>query len=88
MSTTPINELFIGTPNRECASCRREFNATHPRAGDVRVLPYLPGVPVGHFQFAYGICGCCLRQAKADEAGRTAVMAAVGRFHNGTPTND
>jgi len=74
------NEIHIGTPNPECADCRKPFTAKRVRAASVRVMPL--DFPV-QIQFEYHICAKCLRAAKRSSADLERLYSRVQAYHMG-----
>ena len=40
------NERHLGTPNRECASCRKPFNAARKPRKSIRLYPAWKPIPI------------------------------------------
>ncbi|MBS1132517.1 MAG: hypothetical protein H6R16_3519 [Proteobacteria bacterium] len=74
------NEVHLGEPNSECASCRKPFNTLRKRRKAVRMYPVRSKVPVA---FAFDICGACLALYQAGGASRDGVLAAVESYCDG-----
>lgn len=74
------NEVHLGAPNTECASCRKPFNALRKRRKAVRMYPVRSMIPV---VFALDICGRCLALYQAGGASRDGVLASVEAYCDG-----
>lgn len=79
----PLSGLDIGFKNPECACCRQPFDESRRRAGAVRIVPRLPGLPMGAWQFQYDLCTACQTAASTDENGREAVLQKAFAYHMG-----
>ena len=74
------NEIHLGTPNPECASCRKPFTALRKRRAALRLYPNWLPLP---FAFSFDICGHCLALHQKGGADRDAVLAAVEAYCDG-----
>ncbi len=74
------HEMTIGTPNRECASCRKPFNQTRKRRKSVRMAMTRLVVPI---IFSFHICGRCLALHQKGGVERDGVMAALQAYCEG-----
>ena len=74
------NEIHIGTPNPECACCRKPFTTKRVRAASVRVKPPVSYVPI---QFSFHICAKCLRDAKRSTSALERLYRRVQAYHMG-----
>lgn len=74
------NEIHIGTPNPECASCRKPFNAVRKRRKAVRLYPTFTAFPMA---FSFDICGHCLALYEQGASARDGVLAAVESYCEG-----
>lgn len=71
------HEIIIGTPNQECASCRKPFNEARKRRKVVRMAPTWIAMPV---VFSFHICGRCSALHQKGGLARDGVMAAVQAY--------
>lgn len=78
------NEVHLGAPNPECASCRKPFNALRKRRKAVRMYPVRSMVPVVLLSISVGAAWRCTRQAaSAMECLHLSKRIATGRrLHN------
>ncbi len=74
------HEIIIGTPNSDCASCRKPFNETRKRRKAVRMAPTGIALPV---MFSFHICGRCLALYQQGGSERDGVMAALQAYCEG-----
>lgn len=74
------HEVTIGTPNLECASCRKPFNQTRKRRKVVRMAMTGLAVPI---VFSSHICGRCLALHQKGGGARDGVMAALQAYFEG-----
>lgn len=74
------HDVHIGEPNKECASCRKPFNAVRKARKALRMYPIAASVPIA---FSYNICGRCYALHQAGGAARDGMLAAVESFCNG-----
>lgn len=74
------NEIHAGTPNPECASCRKPFNVVRKRRKAVRIYPVHSVLPVA---FAFDICGHCLALYRKGGEDMDSVLASVEAYCEG-----
>ena len=74
------HEISIGTPNRECASCRKPFNEARKRRKVLRMSPAWIPIPV---VFSFHICGRCLALHQKGGMARDSVLAAGQAYCEG-----
>lgn len=74
------HEIIIGTPNRECACCRKPFNEARKRRKVLRIAATWIEVPL---LYSFHICGRCFALHQKGGAVRDSVMAAVQRYLEG-----
>lgn len=70
------NPVHVGTPNSDCAGCRKPFNDERRPA----VLVTLPS-PVPMLLFGYSICLKCASKAQKSMAERHRLFERVHAFH-------
>jgi len=78
------NEVHIGKPNAECASCRKPFNELRKRRKAVRIFPMNSPLPVA---FSYDICGQCFNLYRQGGHGMDSVLASVESYFDGKVAN-
>jgi hypothetical protein len=74
------DEVHVGKPNPECASCRKPFNELRKRRKAVRLYPVASPIPVA---FSFDICGRCLGLYQAGGLSREGLLAAVEAYCDG-----
>lgn len=72
-------EFHIGEPNKECAACRKPFNAVRKVRETIRIWP-CPGLPIA---CDYRVCGACLAMHRRGGASSDAFLAAIEAYHDG-----
>ena len=75
------NELHLGMPNSECASCRKPFGSVRGRCKAVRVHSLLHPISMA---FEFDICRSCVALHKRGGASRVSVLVAVKAYCEGT----
>lgn len=90
MSVQDILPVFAGVTQyvpigsrhlqKECASCRKPFNAVRRQHQGFRLFPSWAPTPI---KFEYYICRKCDVRYRANEEGRNSVLAAVETFMMG-----
>lgn len=73
-------EVHVGKPNAECASCRKPFTTVRKPRKAVRMYPVRSALPVA---FSFNICGHCLALYQKGGADRDGVLAAVEAYCEG-----
>ena len=73
-------EVTLGTPNPECAACRKPFNHARKRRRAVRMYPVDAPFPIA---FSFDICGRCSALHQNGGADRDSVLAAVQAYGEG-----
>lgn len=75
-------EIHIGTPNQECASCRKPFTAARKRRKRVRLysVAVVMHVPVA---IDLWVCGRCSAMYERGGNDREAILAAVEAYQTG-----
>lgn len=74
------NEIRIGTPNHNCACCRKPFNQTRKRRKVVRIAATSIPTPI---LFAFHICGRCFALHQEGGSARESFMVAVQAYFEG-----
>lgn len=76
-----MNELHIGSPNQECACCRRVFDDTVKPTGMVRVTNDV--LLMVNFYVGYRLCADCVREMKSDGERAKTAAKKINSYHMG-----
>jgi hypothetical protein len=74
------NELHLGEPNRECASCRKLFSAVRKPRKAIRLYPAWTPIPIA---FSFRICGACADLWRQGGDSRDGVSASLIAYCTG-----
>lgn len=73
------NEVYVGTPNPECAACGKHFDSDSDRKGRIRFQPWAPF----DIFMEYSLCGACFSEGSASPKAAKRVAARALKYHNG-----
>ena len=74
------HEIHIGSPNQECAGCRKPFTSARKPRRRIRIYPTATLIPVA---MSLQICGACMAMYQRGGVDRDAMLAAVEAFAEG-----
>lgn len=73
------HEIHFGV-NKECASCRKPFNAVRKPRRSLKMYPMPAIIP---FCFQFDLCGACYALHQAGGAAKDSMLAAVEAYADG-----